>query len=64
MVSTTSQKAKAYRASLSSKNRHKKRATALVVATAVAVTTHHMAPVAVPHYEHLDSHRVGMAERT
>jgi hypothetical protein len=41
MVSTTSQKAKAYRASLSSKNQHKKRATALVVATAAAVITHH-----------------------
>jgi hypothetical protein len=45
MLSTTSQKAKAYKASLYSKKRHKKRATALMVATATAVirVTHHMA---------------------
>ena len=44
MVSTTSQKAKAYKASLHSKKQHKKRTTALLVATAAAVITHHMAP--------------------
>ena len=48
MVSTTSQKVKAYKASLSSKKQHKKWATALVVATAAAVITHHMAPSLFP----------------
>ena len=42
MVSTTSQKVKAYRASLCSKKQCKKWVTALMVATAAAVITHHI----------------------
>ena len=48
MVSTTSQKAKAYKASLFSKKQHKKRVAALMAATAAAVITHHMAPSLFP----------------
>ena len=48
MVSTTSQKAKAYKASLCHKKQHKKQVTALMVATAAAVITHHMAPSLFP----------------
>ena len=48
MVSTTSQKAKAYKASLHSKKQHKKRATALMAATAAAVITRHLAPSLFP----------------
>jgi hypothetical protein len=47
-VTASSRKAKAYRASSPSKKEHKKWVTPLVVATAAAVTTHHMA-LAVPH---------------
>jgi hypothetical protein len=48
MVSTTSQKAKAYKASSRHKKQHKKRVTALMVATAAAVITRHMAPSLFP----------------
>ena len=48
MVSTTSQKTEALHASLKSKKKHKKRVTALMVATAAAVITTHMAPSLFP----------------
>ena len=48
MVSTTSQKAKALRASLNNKRQRKNRLTAFMVATAAAAAISHMAPSLFP----------------
>ena len=48
MVSTASRKAKALQASLSSKNKHKKRIAAFMAAVAAAVSTNHIISLLLP----------------